>query len=351
MIKVLVVEDSPVARELLCYILNSDPEIQVIGEAGDGEEAFEFLARKKPDVITMDIYMPRMDGFEVTRRIMETTPVPIIIVSANYEPGEVEMSFRALEEGALTILQKPPGIGHPDFEKQAWKIIYTVKTMSEVKLIKRLPRYRREKAAPPVTPEVDRVLAPAEIKLVAIGGSTGAPPVIQMILSRLSKDFPVPVVLVQHISPGFIKGMIQWLNDTTGFSTLLATHGERLLPGRAYFAPDGFQIGVENGGSIVLKKDPPEHGLCPSVSYLFRSVAGAFGKKAVGVLLTGMGTDGSAELKLMRESGAVTIAQDKESSIVHGMPGKAIELGGARYELNPGEIATMLVELVKKSGI
>lgn len=350
MIKVLIAEDSAVLREFLVHILNSDPAIQVIGTARDGEEALEAVQREKPDVITMDINMPKMDGFEATRRIMETQPTPIVIVSGSWDTKEVATTFRAVEAGALAVLPRPPGIGHPDHEAMAQELIQTVKLMSEVKVVRRWARPRREGTGPPprppVTAEVERRPKAAEIRLVAIGASTGGPIVLQTILTALPKDFRVPVVIVQHMAAGFIPGFVEWLAQTSGRPVHVATHGETLLPGHVYVAPDRFQMKVEMGAKISLTHDEPENGLRPSVSYLFRSVASAYGPNAVGVLLTGMGKDGAEELKLMKQRGAVTLAQDKDSSVVHGMPGEAIRLEAATYVFPPEKIAAALAGLV-----
>jgi two-component system chemotaxis response regulator CheB len=163
--------------------------------------------------------------------------------------------------------------------------------------------------------------APAAIRVVAIGASTGGPLVLQTILSGLPQDLPIPVLLVQHMAPGFVQGFAEWLAQSSGFPVHIPTDGEYPLPGHAYVAPDGVHMGVGTAGCIILREDEPENGLRPSVSYLFRGVAQVFGRQAVGVLLTGMGKDGAEELKLMKDGGAVTIAQDKKSSVVHGMPG------------------------------
>lgn len=350
MIKVLVVEDSPVVKELLVYILNSDPRIQVIGTAGDGEEAIEFINKKKPDIITMDIHMPKMDGIEATRKIMETIPVPIIIVSGSSTIHEVVTTFRAMEAGALAIVSRPVGIGHPDHEKMTEELVQTVKLMSEIKLVRRRVFARPKERATPIPPQVEVKLerTPEEIKLVAIGASTGGPLVIQKILAGLPKDFSVPVLIVQHIAQGFARGFIEWLTQSTGSPVHLATHGELLLPGHTYVAPDEFHMGVNSSNLIVLSNDKPENGLRPSVSYLFRSVAATFGGKAIGVLLTGMGRDGAEELKLMKDKGCITIVQDRESSVVYGMPGEAMKLEAAMYVLPQEGIVAAITSLVSR---
>lgn len=345
MINVLIVEDSSVVREFLIHILSADPDIRVIATAHDGEEALEAVRRHRPDVITMDIHMPKINGLEATRRIMETDPTPIVIVSGSTDPNETAMMFRAMEAGALAVLMRPNGIGHPHYEATAKELVQTVKLMSEVKVVRRWPRARQHDAPVPRPVQTGLARAPARVRIVAIGASTGGPPVIETILSALPKDFPAPVLIVQHITAGFVQGFIEWLAQSANLPVQLATHGELMRPGHVYIAPDEHQMKVGRNGKIVLTHDAPENGLRPSVSYLFRSIADNYGGDAVAGLLTGMGRDGAEELRLLKEKGALTFAQDKNSSVVHGMPGEAIKLGAATFVLPPDKIAAMLVNL------
>jgi two-component system, chemotaxis family, protein-glutamate methylesterase/glutaminase len=350
MVRVLVVEDSPVVREFLLYVLGSDPEIEVVGTAETGEEALEAVERIRPDVITMDVHMPKMNGFDTTRRIMETHPTPIIIVSGTLDVAETASVFRAMEAGALAVLPRPSGFGHPEHEQSAADFVQTVKLMSEVKVVRRWPHLRPAKTLPAasLSPQIQRRTAQTEGQLVAIGASTGGPPALRIILSGLPKDFPFPILIVQHIAPGFTQGFAEWLAQSSSRPVELSVHGQQVVPGRVYVAPDGFHMTVGIDRRIWLNTDEPENGLRPSVSALFRSVAKAYGQSAIGVLLTGMGKDGAFELKLMREQGAVTIAQDKETSVVHGMPGEAVRLGGASYVLPPEKISIMLTSLAAR---
>lgn len=185
----------------------------------------------------------------------------------------------------------------------------------------------------------------AKVQVVAIGASTGGPPALQTILAALPKDFPAPVVIVQHMAAGFVRGFVEWLAQSAKLPVRVAAHGELMLPGHVYVAPDEHQMKVERGGKIALTRDEPESGLRPSVSYLFRSVAEVYGCNAVAGLLTGMGRDGAEELLRLKEKGAVTFAQDKDSSVVHGMPGEAIRLDAAMLVLPPEKIAPVLVNL------
>jgi two-component system chemotaxis response regulator CheB len=345
MIRVLVVDDSPVARELLIHILSSDPGIEVIGVADNGREAVECVRRSSPDLVTMDIHMPEMDGFEATQVIMETNPVPIVIVTASSNMLELETSFKAIEVGALTVLQKPEGIGHPDHERNARNLIATVRLMSEIKVVRRWFR-PGEKRLPMRQPECAILPRAATVKVVAIGASTGGPPVIEKILAELPKDFPAPILIVQHMAEGFIRGFAEWLGQTSTLPVHVPFHGSMTRSGHVYIAPEGTQMKIDASGRILCTSDAPVNGLRPSVSSLFRSVAEVFGQHAVGLLLTGMGRDGAAELKMMKDKGAVTIAQNEESSAVYGMPGEAVKLNAARYVLPADRIAAALKSIV-----
>jgi two-component system chemotaxis response regulator CheB len=346
-IKVLIVDDSPVARELLKHILTSDPQIEVIGTAINGEEAVEFTKDQKPDLVTMDIIMPRMDGYQATRRIMEANPVPILAVSASVKREEVEKTWRAVEAGALALLEKPTYADLGDPKSNAAKLIETVKIMSQVKTVR---RWKKSSETGPPEPSLKTLRQSAEkrnIKVVAIGASTGGPQALKQILSRLPKSFKLPVLIVQHIAPGFTEGFVNWMNTASALPVQMAADGDQLRPGHVCVAPDFYHMKVGRNGKICLSSDEGDNGIRPSVASLFQSVAEVYGSEAVGVLLTGMGRDGATELKLMRSKGAVTIAQDKESSMVFGMPGEAIKMGAAKYSLSPEKIAEMLESLAQ----
>ncbi len=328
------------ARELLTHILGAEPGIRVIGTAASGEEAIAKVRELRPRIVTMDIVMPRMSGFEACRRIMETVPTPIIAMTANRDPHEVEVSFQALDAGALTCIQKPRGGEGQSDDLAARELVEAVKALADVRVVRRYPRCRKVQVAP--APKED---LPRNIKVIAIGASTGGPAALQKLLSRLPGDLPVPVLIVQHISSGFTEGFARWLEATTQFPVHAAVDGEPLLPGRAYLAPEGMHMGVDREGRIALADGSPEHSLRPSASYLLRSVCRVFGRDAVGVLLSGMGRDGAAELKLMRDHHAVTFVQDEESSTVFGMPAEAIRIGAAEYILPPEAIAALITDL------
>jgi len=351
MINVLIVEDSLTVGLLLRQTLESDSRIHVAGLVTSGEEALNFMKYRTThvDVVTMDIILPGMDGFETTRRLMETYPLPIVVVSSAYTPntpGEAQTSFKAMEAGAVAICEKPIISTHPDFQRISKELIHTVKLMSEVKVVTRFSRRKPANRVPSlnsfsISPE-KKVM---KIDLLAIGASTGGPPVLCSILGKLSKDIPVPILIVQHISAGFIEGLAQWLQSETGFPIHIPYHFEMCQPGHVYMAPDACHMGISAGGQIILEKSLPENGQLPSVSYLFRSAVRNFPRSTIGVLLTGMGSDGVEELKAMKDSGSMTLAQDEESCVVFGMPGEAVKRNAVSFVLPPHEIAAVINRL------
>ena len=295
MIKVLIVDDSKVVQEFMNYLLSSDPDIQVVGIAGSGDAAIVQVREKRPDVITMDIHMPGMDGYEATRIIMETLPTPIVIVSSTLSLNEVAYTFKLIEVGALSVVLRPPHLYDPGFESAHKMLIQTIKLMSEVKVVKRFPKQMSPKLPPSLNRRPEGSSG-RDIQLIAIGASTGGPLALQKILSILPGDLPVPVLIVQHIASGFLGEFKDWLSVNSKLPLKIGKDNELLKPGTVYIAPDTFQFGVSHGSRIKLYKPPGENGLCPSVDYLFRTVAEVFGPKAIGVLLTGMGKDGAKEL-------------------------------------------------------
>lgn len=345
MIRVLLVEDSVVTREYLSHLLGQDPAIEVIGTARDGLEAVEQAQRLKPDLVLMDVHMPRMNGYEATRQIMERSPTPIVMISASLDQGEVAMTFAALEAGALTVLPKPVGPGHPLQADSTRKVVETVKLMAEVKVVRRWPR----RDAPPPLPSPSLETGERRVRLVAIGASTGGPPAVAQILKGLPADLGFPILFVQHIAPGFAGGLVEWLRQVTPLAVKLAEPDEFVQAGTVYVAADGAQMGITRQGRIRVTNDAAPDGFCPSVSYLFESAAEAYGRGALGVLLTGMGRDGAAGLRRLRDAGGLTIVQDEESSVVFGMPQEAIRLGAAEKVLNPAEICQAIRSLARSA--
>jgi two-component system chemotaxis response regulator CheB len=264
-----------------------------------------------------------------------------VIVSGSLGVSEVANSFKLIEAGALAVVFRPPGMGDPGFAVARKQLISTVKLMSEVKVVKHFPKKHHY-----ITPS-DRLKKTLgkegkNIRIIAIGASTGGPLVLKTILSGLPKELDVPVLIVQHIAKGFVNGFRDWLSLSSNIPLHIATDGELLKPGHGYIAPDDWQMGIMPGPRILLRKLPPEHGLCPSVDFLFRSVAEVMGSNSAAVLLTGMGKDGARELKTMKDHGAVCLVQDEASCVVFGMPGEAVRLGAADHVLSPEKIAGFL---------
>jgi two-component system chemotaxis response regulator CheB len=342
-IAVLVVEDSPVLRPHLARLIESDPRLRLLGAVDSGPAALASINRETPDVVLMDIHMKGMDGFEVSRRIMETHPLPIVMCSAVTDTREVVTAFRAFEAGAVAVVEKPVASDHPEFERLAAELLKTVRLMSEVKVVRRWPEKSKVNGAKPPPPRSTN-----EDVIFAIGASTGGPPALQTILAGLKKDFPFPILVAQHIAAGFLPGLAEWLSQTTPLQVQVASHGIRPIAGHVYLAPDDCHMGIDAECRIRLERSPPENGLRPSINHLFRSLAAHCGPDAVGVLLTGMGKDGATGLKTMRDRGARTIAQDRETSAVYGMPAAAVALQAVDEVLPIEQIGAALDRLARQ---
>lgn len=344
MIRVLVAEDSPTARRLLVEMLTSDPEISVVGEARSGTEAVQLAEQLRPDLITMDVQMPELDGLEATTRIMNRVPTPIIVVSSRASESDVELSLEATRAGALMVLPKPDGPLSPQFSEQRDQLIAMVKAMSGVKVVR---RWGASTPAPSLPAIGRRPLRSAERPcLVAIGASTGGPAAVRDLLSVLPASFSVPVLVVQHISRGFVTGLVNWLAANTRLQVRLAEANAIARPGSVYVAPDDRHLGVRDDYRIILSADPPVGLFRPSASYLFESAAGAFGGAMIAVILTGMGDDGVSGLRAVHATGGLVVAQDEATSIVYGMPREAMRAGLVSAVLPLGDIAPRLVEEV-----
>ena len=349
MIKVLVVEDSRVTRDYIVSTLEADGGLRVAAAVESGEAALDRLVATGPDVILMDVHLPGIDGIETTRRIMTTFPVPIVVCTASSCADDAQFAMRALEAGALAVLKKPSGPAEPSAEGEARALVTALRLMSEVKVVR---RWNRAPAAPPsprpVRPEPAPV-TPFDARVVAIGASTGGPPVVQQILSRLTPAFPLPILVVQHIAAGFVQGYTDWLAQTTGMPAHVAADRQVALAGHVYVAPDERHLLLGANGWLLTGGGAPDQGHRPSVDALFGSVADHAGARAIGVLLTGMGRDGVAGLKRMADRGALTVAQSRETCVVFGMPGEAVQAGAARYVLSPSAIADLLLSVAAMS--
>jgi len=344
MIRVVVAEDSSTARALLVSMFESDPEFQVVGEAGDGREAVELVRKLRPDLVTMDVRMPHMDGLEATRRIMVEVPTPIIVVSATLDNDDVAASMRAIRAGALTALAKPPGPGAPDFEVGRARFLATVRALSSVKVVGHRLRTLSRNWPAPKTGVQPRLRG----SIVALAASTGGPGALRSVLDALPFDFPVPILVVQHLSPGFLGGFVEWLGSTCRLPIKIAAQGDQLTRGTVYIAPEDRHLTVTGQGQVRFTADAPVDGFRPSASVLFESVANLYGRSAVAAILTGMGRDGVIGLRRIRELGGRIIAQDEQTSSVWGMPAAAIDEGLADFVLPISMVPAKLVEMVSQ---
>jgi len=339
-IKVLIVEDTLVAQKLLKGLVLSDNRFELLGIVENGKQAVEFVKRAEPDVISMDILMPVMDGVEACRIIMQNNPFPIVIVSSFYQSSEIEMAIKVLEAGAVAIIPRPYGPGHSKFLQTSRQYLNTLKIMSEIKVVRRkfeknINTQHTQKTAEQLN---DYNSKNNSFKALAIGASAGGPEGIRTILSGLDSNFPLPVFVVQHIDNHFAEGFTTWLNTYSKIPVVNARDGEKILAGHVYLPPGDHHLKVSHNQTLSVTKDLPNKGLRPSVDTLFKSIAEVYGKNVIAVLLSGMGRDGAVGLKSLYDLGAFTIAQDEASCLVFGMPGEAVKQGAVCKLLSPENI-------------
>lgn len=346
MINILIVDDSETETLLLKELFEAEKDMRVIGYAKNGEEAVKLNTKLKPDIITMDIIMPVMNGVEATRLIMSQNPVPIVIISSAANEELVKTTFSALDAGAVSVLEKPENITSALFEHQRKRIIDTVRNMSQIKVIKR--RFHvTSKKSPPVLPSK---IMPDYIEIIAIGVSVGGPQALKTICSRLPPQFPIPIVIVQHMTQGFITGFTHWLDKNCDLTVKLAENNETLSNGTIYFAPDSYHLKirrVQGKLTSILVKSPPVSGFCPSATVLLQSVAEVSRQHALGILLTGMGSDGAEGLLELKMAKGHTIIQDKESAVVFGMAGVAQSLNAVDKIIPLDKIADYLIKIAQ----
>jgi two-component system chemotaxis response regulator CheB len=330
LIRVLVGEASAPLRDRLLDLLDRDGRFQVVATAHDGIEAADLAARLRPDVMVMNLRLPRLDGIGATRRIMAEAPTPIVIVSTTGDSAPPDRAAEALQAGAVTVLDMPPSPDHPRYIRAVQELLTSIRLMAEVKVVRRpAGGGRRNLVLLPPRDAVDK----RRPVVVVLAASTGGPQAIQTVLQALGPDLDVPVLVVQHMSRGFLPGMVGWLAGTCPQTVKLAVHGEQPASGTVYVAPEEHHLLVTRAGKLALTKAPPVGGFRPSANTLFESAALCYGADAVGAVLTGMGDDGAAGLAALRGRGAPTIAQDEASAVVYGMPRAAVAAGGAEQVL------------------
>ncbi len=347
MIRVLIVEDSPTTSLTLRKILDSDHEIVVAGVAKDGKEAIRLAQKMKPDLITMDVHLPLMDGLEVTKQLMATMPTPILIVSSAEFTRQSDKVFKAISYGALDVFSKD-GLLTKKGDTGSDELIQKVKFLANVKVITHPLGKLHHAVKPDLSKKPEIKLKEAPERLLAIVGSTGAPKAISRILSTIPKSFPCGIVVVVHLAKGFVGNFVEWLQSVSKIKVKAGEHGEVILPGVAYVGPTGHHMQVSKNHTIELVDDPPRNGLRPCGDYLFESAARHYGKGCIGVILTGMGRDGAIGIAHVRASGGRTIAQNEDTSAIYGMPRAAVEANAIDRVLPLDEISGEIIQLLKR---
>ncbi|MBY6263522.1 response regulator [Azospirillum sp. 412522] len=354
----MVVEDSPVIQQLLSHVISADPRLEVAGIASSGEQALRMIERTAPDVVSLDIRLPGIDGFEVTSRIMRQNPLPIVVVASDVR--DLDIPMRALQAGALAVVEKPGSMARADYQTVAHHLCTQLVIMSQVKVIRHRISARGAKPAVGQTagspaeasspdgrlPE-EAVAADGRIRrfrALGLVASTGGPAALSRILKDLPTDFPLPVFVVQHMGAPFMAGFASWLGTVSALPVRLGEAGLSPRPGTVYVAPGDRHMLVD-GATLHLSADPMVCGQRPSGEVLFQSMARGYGAAGIGVLLTGMGEDGGRGLVDMHRAGAYTIAEHASTAVIHSMPGTAVRLGGVVEELPLDRVAGRLLQL------
>jgi two-component system chemotaxis response regulator CheB len=345
-IRVMVVEDSLVIRQLLAHIIARDPRLILAAAVASAEEALQEIARVQPDVISMDIRLPGMDGLEATRQIMAERPTPIVVIADAVEDSSLKISMNALRAGALSVVEKPLGVTSAGYDAVASTICTQLYIMSQVPVV-RQRGFRWRPAETPAAFDRDDARVSTRPAIMAIAASTGGPPALAKVLGGFPADFPLPILVVQHMGAPFMEGFASWLNGLTPLDVRLAQDGEVPVAGRVYVAPGDRHLALSASGTLRISADPPIGSQRPSATYLFQSLARFGGARGLGVLLTGMGDDGAQGLVEMRRAGAYTLAEHETTAVVYGMPAAAVRLGGARAVLPLDLIAPRLLQLAR----
>ena len=350
-IRVLIIDDSALVREILSRGLAQDPEIEVVGSAADPYIAREQIAKLQPQVLTLDVEMPRMDGVQFLRHLMPNYPLPVIMVSSLTKKGQ-RLTLDALESGALDFVTKPD----MNLARGLESILEEIRSKVKIAAIADVSHWKGftpERESKPILIDArapQEALAVSTDKVVAIGASTGGVEAINRLLSQLPATFP-GVVIVQHMPSGFTQTYADRLNTQCAMEVKEAKSGDRVLPGRVLIAPGAQQMSIHRSGGIYLARCKPGekvNGHCPSVEILFQSVARCAGSNAIGIMLTGMGHDGADAMVTMRQAGARTLAQDEKSSVVFGMPYEAYKRGGAERLVPLDNIPAAMIKLLKE---
>lgn len=340
-VRVMVVDDSPFTRKAVIRMLGADAEVKVVAEAGSGEEALARLADTAVDVVTLDLEMPGLGGLATLERIRRTHRAPVVVLSGAAAAGAA-VTLQALDLGAFDVVAKPGA--HLAIHQVAGELIGKVRAAAGRD---QLPRPGGAPSSPP-----RRAGLAAPLELIVIGTSTGGPPALQRVIPRLPADFPVPIVVLQHMPPGYTRALAERLDRISELAVREAEDGDRLLPGQVLVAPSGFQLGLQGVGPgarvAVLEACPFPSYYRPSIDFTFKEAARAFGRHALAVVMTGMGHDGAAGLAAVKEAGGLAWAQDEATSTIYGMPRAAWETGLLDGVFALDELAPLLAAAVRR---
>jgi len=349
-VRVMVVEDSLVVRQLLVHIISGDPRLMVAAAVGSAEEALQEIVRVRPDVVSMDIRLPGMDGLEATRRIMAEHPTPIVVIASSIEDTSLNISMNALKAGALTVVEKPVGLSSDGYAGIASTICTQLYIMSQVPVVRQRSFAPWREGRMPASPRREPEQGSAHPSIMGIAASTGGPPALAKVLGALPRDFPLPILLVQHMGAPFMEGFASWLDGLVPLEVRLAQDQEIPTPGRVYVAPGDRHLLLSGAGTLKLSAEPPLGNQRPSATLLFRSMAQVAGRRSLGVILTGMGEDGAQGLVELRQAGGFAMAEDESTAVVYGMPAAAARLGGVNVSLPLDLIAPRLLRLARGDG-
>lgn len=352
--KVVLVEDSPVALEILQRLLNSSPEVDVVGVARDGVEGLEVITKTKPDVICTDLLMENMDGLELTKRVMADDPRPILVISNFVRKTDIDNVFRLLQAGAADVFPKPSTDSPTDYEKLKAALITKIKVLSSMKVTAKRQQQSLSDPAKPMTSgafsgnQPPMMNVSSRVKVIAIGASTGGLQAIQKILCPLPPNFPLPIMCALHVSQGILPGVVNWLSSECSLRVKIAEAGESPSPGTVYFAPEKSDLELDSQGKFMYTNCPPGDKHCPSIRVMFKSVAKYYGRATAGVLLTGIGTDGADGLQAIAQAGGITIGQDEKGGAAYGMVKEAIALGAVQQVLSIDKIGPFLLKTLSE---
>src|SRR4028118_1011867 len=349
--KVVLVEGSPVALEILQRLLNSSPEVDVVGTARNGVEALEVITRTKPDVICTDFMMESMDGLELTKRVMAEDPRPILVISNFVQKTDVDNVFRLLQAGVSDVFPKPSTDSPTDYEKLKNALISKIKVLSHMKVTAKRPGQSLSASAKPMTSGAFSGNQPfmtnvsSRVKAIAIGGSTGGLQSIQKILCPLPANVPLPIICTVHVTQGVLSGLVKWLSSECALKVKIAEVGESPAPGTVYFAPEKSNLELDIKGKFIYTPCPETDKHCPCISVTFKSIARFYGRATAGVLLTGIGRDGAEGLQAIAQVGGITVAQDQKGG-AFGMVKEAINLNAVQNMVGIEKIAPFLLKTI-----